>query len=488
MSRRSLGFANAFLIVAPVAAVLTLVLAGSSAAGQCRGRKPCDTTAPSSPTALVAGAATSSSISASWTASTDNVAVTGYDVFLNGVKVGTTTSTTYTFSGLPCATSSLLDVDAYDAAGNRSAKSSLTASTQACSSGSSNVTVGTSLTAPLPTSSGTIFYVSPAGSDANPGTLALPWRTVQRALGGLQAGQTALVLAGTYTENLHFSRSGTAAAPITVAAYPGDAVVLHPASAGVDGVNWYPLQITGSYLRLRGFLIENGLGSSDANVYFWGGANHIELSGNEIRYGQDQGIFADNTTSYLQLLDNRIHDNGKNHLTGQHQSHGIYLEGHHQLIANNLIYNHPYGFGLQIYPANHDTTVVDNTIAASAHSSIVVGGSGGVYNITIRNNILHGGDYGVDHDSCPTGPVEIDHNVIYAYKVSPVHGDCSTETTRDGNIVADPMFVDYWSRDLHIGSGSAAESAASAPWSASNDFAGGIRPAGGGPDIGAYER
>jgi len=435
MSRSSLGFPNAFLIVAPLAAVLTLVLAGSSAAGSCKGRKPCDTTAPSSPTALVAGAATSSSISVSWTASMDNVAVTGYDVFLNGVKLGTTTSSTYTFSGLPCATSLLLEVDAYDAAGNRSPKSSLTASTQACSSSSG--TVGTSLPAPLPTSSGTIFYVSPAGSDANAGTLALPWRTVQRALSGLQAGQTALVLAGTYTENLLFSRSGTASAPITVAAYPGDTVVLHPASAGVDGVNWYPLQITGSYLRLRGFLIENGLGSSDANVYFWGGANHIELSGNEIRYGQDQGIFADNTTSYLQLLDNRIHDNGKNHLSGQHQSHGIYIEGHHQLIANNLIYNHPYGFGLQIYPANHDTTVVDNTIAASAHSSIVVGGSGGVYNITIRNNILHGGDYGVDHDSCPTGPVEIDHNVIYAYTIAPVETSCSTVHT-SGNALANP--------------------------------------------------
>ncbi len=247
-------------------------------------------------------------------------------------------------------------------------------------------TLGDSLASTLLPSTGTTFYVSTSGSDSNPGTLTAPWRTIQMALNVLQPGQQALVRGGTYTQDLMMSRAGTASAPITVAAYPGETVVLHAASTSGDT---YPVQISGSYFRLHGFVIENGLGTSDANVYLWGGAHQIEVSGNEIRYGQDQGVFADNTTSYLQFLDNRVHDNGLNHVSGQHQSHGFYIEGSHDLFANNLIYNHPYGFGLQIYPANHDTVVVDNTIAASAHSSIVVGGSGGVYNITIRNNILY---------------------------------------------------------------------------------------------------
>jgi len=434
---------------------------------------------------LTASGQTQSSITLSWAASTDNAAVTGYDLFLGGVKIGTTANTGYTFSGLSCATSSTFAVDAYDVAGNRSAQASLTASTASCST---TATVGTSLPAPLAPSLGTTFFVATTGSDANPGTSSLPWRSIQKALNTLQAGQTALVLAGTYMENLVFTRAGTASAPITVAANPGDTVVLHAATASSNGVDWYPVQIAGSYFRLHGFVIENGLGTSDANVYLWGGANHVELSGNEIRYGQDQGVFADNTTGYLDLLANKIHDNGKNHVSGQHQSHGVYLEGGNDLLANNQIYNHPYGFGVQVYPANHDTAIVNNTIASAAHSPIVVGGSGGVYNITIRNNVLYTGDYGVDHDACPTGSVAVDHNVIYAYVVAPINPGCSTIDTSGGNTLADPMFVDYPNRDLHVQSGSQAVDHANAPWSETSDYAGLARPEGAGPDIGAFER
>ena len=482
MSGRGWPSTSAFLLAALIAAVVTLSAVPGSAARSChsKGKKVCDVSPPSIPTGLVASDTSAASITLNWSASTDDVGVTAYDVYLGGTKVATIASTSYTFSGLACRTTYDLAVEARDAAGNRSPQASLSAATGNCD------IVGTALPAGLAASTGLVYFVSTTGSDANPGTLAFPWRTIQMALNTLQPGQTAFVLAGTYTENLVFARAGTAAAPITVMASPGDTVVL-PAASGAGG-NWYPLQITGSYFRLNGFLIENALGTSDANVYLWGGANHVELSGNEIRYGQDQGIFADNTTSYLYLLANEIHDNGWHHVSGQHQSHGIYIEGGNDLIANNEIYNHSYGFGMQIYPANHDSVVVDNTVAASKYSAIVIGGAGGVYNLTIRNNILYTGDYGVAHDSCPTGPVTIDHNVISAYIVAPIQTGCSTENTSGGNIFADPMFLDYPNRDLHIQSGSPAESTASWPWTAANDHAGGARPLGAGPDIGAYER
>jgi hypothetical protein len=352
------------------------------------------------------------------------------------------------------------------------------------------VEVAGALPLPLNPSTRRVFYVSRKGSNSNPGTKKKPWRTIQRALTRLKSGQTALVRAGTYSEDLRMRRSGTATAPITLATYPGETVVLHAASTSG---NTYPVQITGSYFRLHGFVIEKALGTSDANVYLWGGANHIELSSNEIRYGQDQGVFADNTTSYLQFLNNRIHDNGWNHVQGQHQSHSIYLEGGNDLVANNLIYNHPFGFGLQIYPANHDTIVVDNTIAASAHSSIVVGGRGGVYDITIRNNILYpsggtyGGNYGVEMgSSCPTGPVYIDTNVIYGYAVTPIQGGCS-KVVDGGNVLSDPLFANYAGRDLHLQSGSPAIDAALADWSEATDADGSSRPQGLGPDVGAFE-
>jgi endoglucanase len=74
-----------------------------------------------------------SGFTVSWTASTDNRAVTGYDVFLNGASAGTTTTTSRAFTGLTCGTSYTVAVDAYDAAGNHSAQASLTTKTAACS-------------------------------------------------------------------------------------------------------------------------------------------------------------------------------------------------------------------------------------------------------------------------------------------------------------------------------------------------------------------
>ncbi|WP_370450108.1 CBM20 domain-containing protein [Corallococcus interemptor] len=82
-----------------------------------------DTTAPSVPTGLAA-TRTDRSVTLTWTASTDNVGVTGYQVFRNGTQVGTPTSTSYTDSGLSSNTAYSYTVKARDAAGNTSAASS----------------------------------------------------------------------------------------------------------------------------------------------------------------------------------------------------------------------------------------------------------------------------------------------------------------------------------------------------------------------------
>ena len=94
---------------------------------------PCaDATPPSTPTAFTATGATTTSIATSWTASTDNIAVAGYRVFLDGVSAATTATTGFTFPGLSCGTSHTLAVEAFDAAGNLSARPSITATTAAC--------------------------------------------------------------------------------------------------------------------------------------------------------------------------------------------------------------------------------------------------------------------------------------------------------------------------------------------------------------------
>jgi chitodextrinase len=78
-----------------------------------------DTTAPTAPT-LTASGTTSSSTNLSWTGATDNVAVTSYDVFRNGLFLASTASTTYAVTGLSASTAYTFYVIAKDAAGNAS--------------------------------------------------------------------------------------------------------------------------------------------------------------------------------------------------------------------------------------------------------------------------------------------------------------------------------------------------------------------------------
>ena len=82
-----------------------------------------DTTPPSTPTGLSASAQSWSTVSLSWTASTDNVGIAGYRVYRNGGSIGTTGGTTYTDQTTSPSTSYSYTVGAYDAAGNSSPQS-----------------------------------------------------------------------------------------------------------------------------------------------------------------------------------------------------------------------------------------------------------------------------------------------------------------------------------------------------------------------------
>lgn len=82
-----------------------------------------DAQAPTVPTNVMVSNETSSSIQVSWTASTDNVGVTAYDVYVDGMFDQTVTTTSATVSGLSALTTYTFTVLAKDAAGNSSAQS-----------------------------------------------------------------------------------------------------------------------------------------------------------------------------------------------------------------------------------------------------------------------------------------------------------------------------------------------------------------------------
>jgi len=79
-----------------------------------------DNQAPTVPTNIVASNITGSTVSLSWSASTDNIGVTGYEVYQDGILINEVATTTTTLTGLTPNTIYVFSVIAKDAAGNSS--------------------------------------------------------------------------------------------------------------------------------------------------------------------------------------------------------------------------------------------------------------------------------------------------------------------------------------------------------------------------------
>nr|MBC8248539.1 right-handed parallel beta-helix repeat-containing protein [Anaerolineales bacterium] len=71
-----------------------------------------------------------------------------------------------------------------------------------------------------------VYYVSPDGDDANPGSFDQPWRTIQHAVDSVGPGDTIWVRGGTYNEGVVVATSGLPGLPITLIGYPGEVAIL----------------------------------------------------------------------------------------------------------------------------------------------------------------------------------------------------------------------------------------------------------------------
>lgn len=136
------------------------------------------------------------------------------------------------------------------------------------------------------------YYVAPDGSDAHPGNVHAPFRTIRACSAVMAAGDTCLIESGTYHETIAPARSGTAAAPITYAAAPGAQVVIDGADpvAGWSAVTATGLSaLEGADPYLAGSDFANAVATGQVyqahvviapslagNQVFWNGAPQVE--------------------------------------------------------------------------------------------------------------------------------------------------------------------------------------------------------------------
>jgi|GEM_PF-5729607 len=102
-----------------------------------------DTQAPTAPSNLISTGKTDTTVSLSWSASTDNVGVTGYDVYRGSTLAGSASGTSYTATGLSPSTTYSFTVRARDAAGNVSPASGALSVTTNAASAAGKMKMGT---------------------------------------------------------------------------------------------------------------------------------------------------------------------------------------------------------------------------------------------------------------------------------------------------------------------------------------------------------
>jgi len=319
------------------------------------------------------------------------------------------------------------------------------------SPGSARVSVAAGL------ASGSSFYVSTTGSDANLGTKAQPWRTIQHAVETVPAGTSILVESGVYNELVTITRSGSASAGfLTLTAAPGALPIIDGTSLGVpNGQNGLVTISNASWVRIKGFEIRNYMSHSAAlvpiGVYVEGAGNHIEILSNHIHaisttvttsagdalglavYGTSapasinwltidgnqldhlitgfsESLSLSGNVENWQITGNLIHDN---------DNIGVNIEGFYQtapdprfdqarrgLVAGNTVYN----ITSSKNPAYNDTLGADGLYV-----------NGGTL-VTLQNNLVRRADYGIElaseNEGKATTWVWAHDNIVYHSQLS----------------------------------------------------------------------
>lgn len=140
---------------------------------------------------------------------------------------------------------------------------------------------------------GGTYYVSPEGSDDNPGTEQAPWKTMTRVAASIQRGSTVIFEDGEYieTQPAIFEESGTEAEPIIIKARNK-----HKAVIKYQNMPTIKIRIKGQkYITLQDFEITQdfkGIDTNDILVQVREGADHCKIIGNKIHNAYEEGVKA----------------------------------------------------------------------------------------------------------------------------------------------------------------------------------------------------
>ena len=263
------------------------------------------------------------------------------------------------------------------------------------------------------------LYVSPSGSDTNTGTIDAPFKTVQKALDTVKAGQTIYLREGTYTALNTFKSSGTEGNYITLRNYPGEKPYLTMTSGSSGAI----LGLEGNdYIIIEGLEI-GGLSAEMAfGILLNADENHIIIRNNDIhnllttKPGENENGEANAILCYgegkteadsinnICIENNSVHNN----TTGWCESVSVTGNAKYINIINNTVYENT-NIGIDFYgnagycsvPALDQPrygVAAGNVIYKSVCSYAECAGLyvDGARDIVLENNIIHDSMYGIE--------------------------------------------------------------------------------------------
>jgi parallel beta-helix repeat protein len=240
-----------------------------------------------------------------------------------------------------------------------------------------------------------VRYVSPRGSNHNPGTALRPWRTIRYAARRAQPGDTVVIRAG------HYGRRGTRFT-ITRGGLPGKPIVFRGAGGRLPRI-YGRFKIEASHVSVARVHFVGPTGAvsprtasnpGGEDVLVWITGSDVELRGDTVdNSAWHAGVFVQGGQNVRLITSAILHNGAFGRADQANLDHGIYWAAGSGSIIGCVVAG-SVASGIQLYPDAANVSVLENVIIGNGKAGVLLSGAA-AHNVVAGNKITSNKGYGI---------------------------------------------------------------------------------------------